>query len=91
MKSITICALVVQPLVLSIAVATIPQQFQYQWSLTRSNGTPLDTMISLTLRLHDAPAGGTVLWTETYPGVTVRRGLFHVTMGKQAPSYRIIS
>ncbi|RPH94581.1 hypothetical protein EHM69_07045 [candidate division KSB1 bacterium] len=85
MKSLVTSIVFFQLIIVSFVCAAVPQRFQYQGSLSRPNGIPLDTTINLTLRLYDTSSGGTLLWHETYSDVTVRRGLFSVTMGATTP------
>jgi len=74
--------LILAIMLLSVSAAfAIPQQINYQGQLTDSSGAPLDTTVGITFRIYDAPVGGTNLWTETHPSVTVTDRLFQVQLG----------
>src|SRR5512143_1556803 len=74
------------------ASAAVPPQIYYQGYLTSTDGTPLDTVVTMTFRLYDAPAGGTCPWTETQPACTVRAGHFNVVLGSgQGINFPIIA
>ena len=60
---------------------SVPQSINYQGSLTDSAGMRLDTTVNITFAIFSAASGGTNLWTETHPSVTVTDGLFHVQLG----------
>ncbi len=66
------------------AFGAVPQQINYQGTLTRPDGTPLDTVVSMTFSLYDQ-AGDPPLWTETQPACTVRAGLFAAALGSVIP------
>lgn len=63
----------------------VPQLVNYQGSLTATDGSPIDSTLSMTIRLYDAATNGTVLWTEVHPTVQVSSGLFHVMLGSLTP------
>jgi hypothetical protein len=63
-------------------LATVPQQVNYQGYLTDTGGSPLDTTVAMTFKLYTDSTGGTQLWTETHPSVTVVDGLFNVRLGQ---------
>lgn len=63
-------------------VAGVPQMINYQGSLSRPDGTPLDTTVSMTFKLYDAATGGSQLWLENWGSVTTQRGLFNVRLGQ---------
>ena len=76
------CRILFIALLFSAATAlAVPQQIDYQGSLARPDGTPLDTTVTMTFRLYTLSAGGTTLWTETRPAVTSAGGLFAVPLG----------
>ncbi|MBK8128135.1 MAG: hypothetical protein IPK53_04075 [bacterium] len=70
-------------LVLVIAACAIanPLEINYQGQLTSPTGTPLDTTVAITFTIYNAVSGGTSLWTETHPAVSVADGLFNVRLG----------
>ena len=82
MKKVTVFFFLV--VVVQLASA-IPQQINYQGSLTSPAGTALDTTVAMTFKLYSDSTAGTLLWTETRPGVSVSRGLFSVRLGSITP------
>jgi hypothetical protein len=65
------------------ALASVPQQINYQGFLTTPTGTPLDTTVAITFKLYsDSIAISPVLWAENHPSVTVAGGLFNVRLGQ---------
>lgn len=68
------------------AFAQPPSTTSYQGVLTTPSGTLVpDGDYAMTLRLHDAAAGGSVLWSESHPAVTVKAGVFSVLLGSVTP------
>lgn len=59
----------------------VPQLIDYQGSLKASNGQPMNTSVPMTFTIYDALNGGTVIWSEIHPPITVEKGLFHVLLG----------
>jgi hypothetical protein len=58
----------------------------YQGVLTDGSGISVaDGDYSLTFALYTDPSGGTALWTEVQPTVSVARGVFSVTLGSLTP------
>ncbi len=78
MKSF-ICAFVLA--VTAHTVFAVPQQINYQGSLTNTVGLPLDTTVSMTFNLYGISDGGVSFWSETHPAVNVVDGLFRVDLG----------
>ncbi|MCL4305155.1 hypothetical protein KJZ99_04525 [bacterium] len=69
-------------LVVAANALAIPQLINYQGQLNGTGGIPLDTTVSMTMRLYDGPGGAaTLLWTEAHPAVAVQGGLFDLTLG----------
>jgi len=60
----------------------VPQFINYQGSLARPDGTPLDTTVAMTFKLWSASSAGTQYWAETDASVSVARGLFNVPLGQ---------
>jgi len=62
---------------------TVPSVMNYQGRLT--DNTPQQTPINLSLpmafAIYDSSLGGTSLWTESWPAVTVVNGIFSVLLG----------
>jgi trimeric autotransporter adhesin len=84
MQRILISILVIsafQHFSLSAFLFAQPQQMNYQGFLTDVDGSPLDTVVSMTFKMYDAATSGTQLWTETQPSCTVRTGLLNVQLG----------
>jgi hypothetical protein len=67
-------------LVAGSAFAQIPDSVSYQGFLTRPDGTPLDTTVSVTFTLYN-PDGSETGWQETHPSVPVKEGVFDVYLG----------
>lgn len=61
--------------------AAVPQLINYQGVLTDSTGAGLDTTVPVTFSIYDAAVGGTLIWSEPIPNVTVTAGLFSVLLG----------
>ncbi len=58
----------------------------YQGRLADSSGNPVTNAgLGMKFRLYNAATGGSALWTETYSGVPVNGGLFHVLLGSVTP------
>jgi hypothetical protein len=84
--SLTVLLFVVTLAAARIATADVPCQMHYQGHLTNSDGSPLDTTISMTFAIYDdSSAGSLVLWTETQTDVEVSTGLFNVLLGSVTP------
>jgi len=64
----------------------VPNLINYQGRLTDASGNLLDGAgYSITFNLYSAASGGTALWTETHPNVTVTKGYFSVLLGSIKP------
>ncbi len=61
--------------------ATSTTTFPYQGRLTDSDGSPVNGTKTMTFRLYNVGSGGTALWQESWPNVTVINGLFNVLLG----------
>jgi hypothetical protein len=81
MKKIAITTMLGLLLWSAPAWAQAPNLLNYQGVLKNSGGTPQTGTFSLMFRLYDAASGGTLLWTETQPSVSVTNGLFSVLLG----------
>ncbi len=62
-----------------------PDMIHYQGRLSRVSGAPVPDTISVTFSIYNQPAGGTLLWSARYDGVTVTRGVFNVMLGGATP------
>ena len=66
--------------------STSTTTISYQGRLADSGGTPVSSAgLGMTFKLYNAASGGSALWTETYAGVPVNNGLFHVLLGSITP------
>ncbi len=68
-------------LIFATNALAIPQLVNYQGQLTSPTGTPLDTTVTILIRLFEVSSGGTAVWSETHPTVSVVDGLFKVELG----------
>ncbi|MCE9585751.1 hypothetical protein K8R04_00320 [Candidatus Uhrbacteria bacterium] len=67
------------------AHAAIPTTLGYQGRLKNSSGTALTGTYSFTFRLYAASSGGTAMYTEVQPSVSVGEGFFSVLLGSVTP------
>ena len=59
-----------------------PGTITYQGSVVGSTGTPVgDGMYPMRFSIYVVASGGTAVWQETEPGVSVASGLFSATLG----------
>jgi len=63
------------------AAPVIPATFNYQGLLRNPDGSLTTGSYTITARIYDAAASGSALYTETFPNVTVRDGLFNIVLG----------
>jgi len=59
----------------------VPQGISYQGVLLDTQGAPRTGTVDLTLRVYDAVAGGTLVYTQSYANVPLSEGVFHVILG----------
>ena len=85
MKKIAIVALLGFLGLIGPAGAQAPNLLNYQGVLKDSAGNPITGTRAMTFRLYDAATGGTLLWNETQPSVSVNNGLFSVLLGSVTP------
>jgi len=82
MKKLCVLHFVLSVLLLaSLAYTEVPRLINYQARLTDNDGLLLDTTVSMTFTIYDDEVGGAVLWSETFPSVTVDSGGFSVILG----------
>ena len=84
MKKLTIIltlALVLAVCSLPLAEAAIPHLISYQGRLTNAAGVPITGSRSISFRIYDASSGGSLLWQESHPSITVTDGVFEVLLG----------
>ena len=68
-------------LALASAALAIPLQINYQGKLADTGGAPLDTTVAMTFTVYTQSSGGTALWSETHPAVSVVDGIFTAKLG----------
>lgn len=70
-----------------LALADVPQTIHYQGKLTETNNSPLVGQHTITLRLYDAPTGGTAVWEEQQTVALAKDdiGVFSVILGTHTP------
>ena len=61
--------------------APVTPTVQVQGALRTSGGTPVSGSYPLVIKVFDAGTGGTQLFTQTFPSVSVDGGLFDVALG----------
>ena len=66
------------------ALAT-PTTITYQGYLSTNSNAPVNTPVAMTVSLYADPTGGTALWSEHLPAVTVINGIFTVLIGSTTP------
>jgi len=67
------------------APAAVPGEINYQGLLLDDLGQPVTGSVDMEFRLYDADTAGTLLWTETHPGVPVADGIYDVALGATTP------
>jgi len=74
-------------ILISVAVgfAQIPKTMVYQGKLTGTTGIGLTGNYDLDFAIYNDEAAGILLWTESYTGVDVEKGLFSVMLGENVP------
>ncbi len=86
MKHFTLFLLLCISLGMTTMFSQMPRKLSYQGLLTDSSGVPLtDGNYSMTVKLYDAPTGGSVRHSESYASVVVEKGTFTVTLGSLVP------
>lgn len=86
MKRVCVMHVAVMVFALSaVAIAAVPTQINLQGILRDAIGNPVtDGPYSVVFKIYDAPASGTVYWTET-KSVTTTGGLFATLLGSITP------
>jgi hypothetical protein len=65
-----------------VAQASPPSTLPFQARLSlQGSGTDVTALLQFQFAIYSVTSGGTALWTETHPLVTVRNGLFKVELG----------
>lgn len=57
----------------------------YQGYLTDSADNPVNAQLEIVFKLYAVESGGSALWSETQPAVSVANGLFSVLLGSVTP------
>jgi hypothetical protein len=65
--------------------ASVPDQINFQGTLTGSTGNPVDGQVSFALTFYINQTSTHPLWTETHPSVEVDDGLYQMMMGSITP------
>lgn len=76
-----VCALAAAP----ARAQNVPTQLHFQGRLTDSSNNPLTGPNGFVFGVYDAPSGGSLLWAEAQPAVTVANGVFAVQLGAVNP------
>lgn len=63
--------------------AAIPHLINYQGKLLNSAGQPITGTANVTFKIYDVESGGSALWSETYTGLSIDKGMFSVMLGGQ--------
>jgi hypothetical protein len=69
----------------AMAHAAVPRVINFQGYLVGSGSTPVDGSVAMVFRLYTVPSGGTAIYTETLPSVTVTNGSFSALIGSLTP------
>lgn len=85
MKRLSSVVLFFALLQISLLIAAIPQQVNYQGFLSDSSGNPLNQTIALTATIYGDSLGVTSLWSEVHAGIVVTNGQFAVILGSATP------
>lgn len=70
--------------------AAPPATLGYQGRLADSGGNPITANLSITFRLFEVPSGGSPLWSEVQPAVSIDGGNLAVELGSVNPLPRSI-
>src|SRR5438552_6590928 len=76
-------AILVAPFAHSIR-AQVPRTISYQ-GVIKNNGVLINESPHITVALYDSPTGGSAIYREDYPSVTVTNGIFDLTIGSETP------
>jgi hypothetical protein len=90
MKRARVPALLLFPLFLIAVVAApagavAPRLLSYQGFLTYPSGQPIDTTVTIRFALYDVASGGVEKWGESFPNLTVAKGIVNATLGLTNP------
>jgi hypothetical protein len=79
MKRLTIL-LAAAVLLCTAGFAQIPHRISHQGFLTNAAGVPLTATPAMTFRLYTAVTGGSPVWSQFHPSVTVSNGVFNAVL-----------
>ncbi|MBI4396945.1 MAG: hypothetical protein HY548_07620, partial [Elusimicrobia bacterium] len=65
--------------------AAAPGEINYQGKLADSDGNPVTGNVPMVFEIYEDAAGGSPIYTETRPGVSVSNGVFSVVIGEVTP------
>lgn len=82
----TLCTVVIILAALgsNIASAAAPQLINYQALLKNNLGQPLDTTVEVVFTVYNHPTANNILWSETYPAMSIADGNLSVLLGSIA-------
>ncbi len=73
------------PTITLVPPAAIPTFIPYQGTLSDAGGRRFNGSVNIVFRLYNVVTGGTPLWSESHPDVTVENGLFQTRLGNLTP------
>lgn len=77
--------LIIMLSIAAILFAQAPQSINFQGALKDANGEPVNDSKYMEFRIYDVLSGGTALWTEQHPTVTIDGGIFSAELGLVTP------
>ncbi|WP_164021539.1 hypothetical protein [Pyxidicoccus trucidator] len=83
--ALALAVLVLLAAPVSRAADDVPRTLSFQGRLVRADGTPESTPQDLTFSLYATSTGGSPLWQERHPAVTVTNGYYAVVLGSALP------
>lgn len=63
----------------------MPKRVNFEGRLTDSAGNLINGSQNLTIRIYNTSSGGSPIWTETQPGVSLSSGVFAIQLGALTP------
>jgi hypothetical protein len=69
----------------SLVSAQLPGTIGYQGRLENTSGEPVSGTVNMVFSLFNSRSGGTNLWEESQPSLTVEDGYFSVSLGSITP------
>jgi hypothetical protein len=74
-----------------LSAPAIPATFNYQGTLRDASGNLITGTATIDAKIYDLPAGGSVLYQETFPNVTVRDGAFNIVLGDNPGAQNLLA